>query len=58
MDGSVITSYSIHYTKLYDLAVITFRQDYSSSNFSNRTRKQQYWMKNGGRWHILYEGSA
>lgn len=41
-----------------DLAVITFSQDYSSSNFSNRMRKQQYWMKNGGSWHILYEGSA
>ena len=41
-----------------DLAVITFTQDYSSSNFRNKMRKRQYWMKNGGSWHILYEGSA
>lgn len=41
-----------------DLAVITFTQDYSSSNFRNKMRKRQYWMKNGGSWNILYEGSA
>jgi hypothetical protein len=41
-----------------DLAVITFSQDYKSSNFKNRLRKRQYWMKDGGSWRILYEGSA
>ena len=41
-----------------DLAVITFEQDYKSSNFKNRMRKRQYWMKDGGDWRILYEGSA
>jgi murein L,D-transpeptidase YafK len=41
-----------------DLAVITFRQDYKSSNLKSRMLKRQYWMKDGGSWRILYEGSA
>jgi len=41
-----------------DLAVVTFNQDYSSSNYSKRMRKRQYWIKNGGTWRILSEGSA
>ena len=40
------------------LAVINFDQDYSSSNLSNRMKKRQYWIKNNGRWQIVYEGSA
>ncbi|HXF67125.1 MAG TPA: L,D-transpeptidase family protein, partial [Burkholderiales bacterium] len=41
-----------------DLAVVSFEQDYASSNLSDRTRKRQYWTREGGRWKILYEGQA
>ena len=40
------------------LAVATFDQDYASSNLSNRMRKRQYWIKEDGRWRILFEGAA
>jgi len=38
--------------------VVSFDQDYRSSNLSNVMRKRQYWIKDGGRWRILYEGGA
>jgi len=38
--------------------VVNFEQDYRSSNLSNVMRKRQYWIKDEGRWRILYEGSA
>ena len=38
--------------------VVSFDQDYRSSNLSNVMRKRQYWIKNDGRWRILYEGAA
>ncbi len=41
-----------------DLAVISFSQDYSSSNLSNKIKKRQYWIREGGTWRILYEGAA
>ena len=41
-----------------DLAVINFLQDYSSSNLSNKMRKRQYWIREGGTWKILYEGAG
>ena len=41
-----------------DLAVITFDQDYASSNLSNRMKKRQYWINENGAWRILYEGGA
>jgi murein L,D-transpeptidase YafK len=40
------------------LAVVTFDQDYSSSNLSNRMRKRQYWIKEGATWRITHEGAA
>jgi murein L,D-transpeptidase YafK len=40
------------------LAVVTFDQDYSSSNLANKMRKRQYWMKEGTTWKIIHEGSA
>ncbi|MEO8038063.1 MAG: L,D-transpeptidase family protein [Betaproteobacteria bacterium] len=40
------------------LAVVTFTQDYSSSNLSNVMKKRQYWMREGARWKIVYEGAA
>ena len=41
-----------------DMAVVSFEQDYRSNNLSNTLRKRQYWMKEGGRWKIVYEGFA
>jgi len=41
-----------------DLAVVTFDQDYASSNLINQMRKRQYWIREGGAWRILHEGSA
>ena len=41
-----------------DLAVVSFLQDYGSSNLSNKMRKRQYWIKQGEGWKILYEGAA
>ncbi len=41
-----------------ELAVVTFDQDYSSSNLNNRIKKRQYWLKEAGRWRIVYEGAA
>ncbi|MFT5450410.1 MAG: hypothetical protein ACI9DC_005616, partial [Gammaproteobacteria bacterium] len=40
-----------------DMVVVTFEQDYQSSNFSNRSRKRQYWQREAdGRWRIVFEG--
>ena len=41
-----------------ELAVATFEQDYASSNLSNRMMKRQYWLKEDGKWRIVYEGAA
>ena len=40
------------------LAVVTFDQDYASSNLSNKMRKRQYWIKEGALWKIIHEGPA
>lgn len=36
--------------------VVSFEQDYRSSNLSNVMRKRQYWVKEDARWRVLYEG--
>lgn len=41
-----------------NLAVVSFEQDYSSSNISNKMRKRQYWQREGGAWRIVHEGAA
>lgn len=41
-----------------NFVVVSFEQDYRSSNLSNVMRKRQYWIKHDGRWRILYEGGA
>jgi murein L,D-transpeptidase YafK len=41
-----------------DLAVVSFAQDYSSSNLSIKMKKRQYWIREGGTWRIVYEGAA
>lgn len=35
--------------------VVTFDQDYRSSNYRRKTRKEQYWIFEDGRWKIAYE---
>ena len=40
------------------LAVVTFDQDYTSSNLANKMRKRQYWIKEGSGWKIVHEGTA
>ena len=37
------------------LMVVSFDQDYRSSNLVQRTRKRQYWTVEGKRWRIAYE---
>src|SRR5260221_1031458 len=41
-----------------DFAVVTFEQDYRSNGLTNAMKKRQYWIKEDGRWKILYEGAA
>jgi len=41
-----------------ELVVVTFEQNYRSNNLSNVMKKRQYWQKEGGRWKIIYEGTA
>ncbi len=40
-----------------DLVVVSFDQDYRSSNLSNTMKKRQYWVKEEGRWRIIFEGA-
>jgi hypothetical protein len=48
----------LRYPNHVDFVLVTFEQDYRSSNLSNVMRKRQYWQKEGGRWRIVYEGTA
>lgn len=41
-----------------DFVVVSFDQDYRSNNLANRMRKQQYWIREDGRWKIVFEGNA
>ena len=41
-----------------EYVVVTFEQDYRSNNLSNQMKKRQYWIKDGGRWKIVFEGAA
>ncbi|MCL2022342.1 MAG: L,D-transpeptidase family protein [Betaproteobacteria bacterium] len=41
-----------------EVVVVTFRQDYASSNLVNSMKKRQYWLYEEGRWRIFYEGEA
>lgn len=41
-----------------NLAVVTFEQDYASSNTSSKMRKRQYWQHEKGGWRIVHEGAA
>ncbi|MDX1514344.1 MAG: L,D-transpeptidase family protein [Gammaproteobacteria bacterium] len=42
-----------------DMVVVTFDQDYRSSNFADRSRKRQYWRRaDDGNWRIVFEYEA
>lgn len=41
-----------------DFVVVSFQQDYHSSNLSNVMKKRQYWIRDGARWKILHEGAG
>ena len=41
-----------------EVVVVTFSQDYRSSNLSNVMKKRQYWLRESGHWRIVYEGAA
>src|SRR5262249_15797394 len=41
-----------------DLGGVTFEQIYQSNNLENRMRKRQYWIREGGAWRIINEGTA
>jgi murein L,D-transpeptidase YafK len=46
------------YPRERDFVVVTFEQDYRSNGLSNMMQKRQYWLKEDGRWKILYEGAG
>ncbi|HEY3075887.1 MAG TPA: L,D-transpeptidase family protein [Burkholderiales bacterium] len=48
----------LRYPHERDVVVVTFEQDYRSNGLSNVMQKRQYWVKEGARWKILYEGAA
>ncbi len=41
-----------------DFVVVSFDQDYRSNGLSNVMKKRQYWVKEDGRWKIIYEGAG
>ncbi|MGE5469447.1 MAG: L,D-transpeptidase family protein [Bacteroidota bacterium] len=41
-----------------EIIVVTFDQDYRSNNLNNQMKKRQYWLREDGKWKIIYEGSA
>lgn len=41
-----------------EYVVVTFEQEYQSSNLNNRMQKRQYWIKEDGRWKIIHEDAA
>jgi murein L,D-transpeptidase YafK len=41
-----------------NMVVVNFEQDYTSNNLVNKMKKRQYWIKQGDRWQILYEGAV
>lgn len=41
-----------------EYVVTTFEQEYKSNNLSNVMKKRQFWIKEDGRWKIVYEAAA
>ena len=40
------------------MVMVTFDQDYKSSNNSSKMKKRQYWQRDGAQWKIIYEGTV
>ncbi|MEO8102118.1 MAG: L,D-transpeptidase family protein [Betaproteobacteria bacterium] len=40
------------------MVMVTFDQDYKSSNNATKMKKRQYWQREEGRWKIIYEAAA
>ena len=40
------------------MVMVTFDQDYKSSNNAVKMKKRQYWQREDGRWKIIYEAAA
>ncbi|MBL8521716.1 MAG: L,D-transpeptidase family protein [Betaproteobacteria bacterium] len=40
------------------MLMVTFDQEYKSSNNATRMKKRQYWQREDGRWRIVYESTA
>ena len=40
------------------MLMVTFDQEYKSSNNSAKMKKRQYWQRENGQWKILYEAAA
>ena len=45
------------YPERPDFALVSFVQDYQSSNLNDRTPKRQFWSRENGRWKIIHETS-
>lgn len=45
------------YPERPDFALVSFEQDYQSSNLSDHTPKRQFWSRENGRWKIIHETS-
>lgn len=41
-----------------EVVVVTFDQDYRSNSLTNVMKKRQYWVREDGKWKIIYEGAA
>lgn len=48
----------LQYPGKENVMVVTFLQDYHSSNLNNVMRKRQYWHLENGQWRIVFEGRA
>jgi murein L,D-transpeptidase YafK len=40
------------------MMIVTFDQDYKSSNNASKMKKRQYWQREDGQWKIIYEAAA
>lgn len=40
------------------MMMVTFDQNYKSSNSNNQMKKRQYWQREGANWKIIYEAPA
>jgi murein L,D-transpeptidase YafK len=45
------------YPERPNFALVSFVQDYQSSNLNDRTVKRQFWSRENGRWKIIHETS-